>query len=55
MGKKSSVSSICGTAKVLAYPLNRSQREPEVRPSRSSGHEYGVTQYVLPGGLHRDA
>lgn len=30
MGKKSSVSSICVTVKVLAYPLYWFQMEPEV-------------------------
>lgn len=33
MGKKSSVSSIRVMVKVLAYPLDRSQREPEAMTS----------------------
>lgn len=40
MGKKSSVSSILVMVKVLAWPLDRSQREPEAvtssQPQRSS-------------------
>lgn len=49
MGKKSSVSSICVTVKVLAYPLNRSQREPGAVTSsqpQSSGQEHRGTRHV---------